>query len=163
VARSRVDDARLAAFCAEIVGATGAPATFAHTMYNAVTLQSPSSLQDVPTASALALASPAAAAAPQPSAVRPGAADAAGANEAAKSLAQLDEMKTGWFHIKAVIVAGMGFFTDAYDRDRPNSAEHHGAHDAHLGAAQHRAGDEDHWPRVLSGPALPESGTVSRG
>jgi PHS family inorganic phosphate transporter-like MFS transporter len=31
------------------------------------------------------------------------------------ALAEIDEAKFSWFHAKACIVAGVGFFTDAYD------------------------------------------------
>ncbi|EIW69559.1 phosphate:H+ symporter [Tremella mesenterica] len=31
------------------------------------------------------------------------------------ALAEIDEAKFSWFHVKACIVAGVGFFTDAYD------------------------------------------------
>jgi len=30
-------------------------------------------------------------------------------------LASLDEAKLSWFHIKAILISGCGFFTDAYD------------------------------------------------
>ncbi len=30
-------------------------------------------------------------------------------------LAEIDKSPLGWYHIRAVIVAGAGFFTDAYD------------------------------------------------
>ncbi|KAI9359545.1 major facilitator superfamily domain-containing protein [Zopfochytrium polystomum] len=33
----------------------------------------------------------------------------------AKAFAHLDEAKLGWFHLRAVLVSGVGFFTDAYD------------------------------------------------
>ncbi|KAJ3081526.1 Inorganic phosphate transporter pho84, partial [Physocladia obscura] len=33
----------------------------------------------------------------------------------AKAFAHLDEAKLGWFHLRAVIVSGVGFFADAYD------------------------------------------------
>ncbi|KAJ3067909.1 hypothetical protein HDU99_003351 [Rhizoclosmatium hyalinum] len=33
----------------------------------------------------------------------------------AKAFAHLDEGKLGWFHIKTVLIAGAGFFSDAYD------------------------------------------------
>ncbi|KAJ3027121.1 UNVERIFIED_CONTAM: phosphate transporter [Siphonaria sp. JEL0065] len=33
----------------------------------------------------------------------------------AQAFAHLDEAKLGWFHLRAVIVAGVGFFADAYD------------------------------------------------
>jgi PHS family inorganic phosphate transporter-like MFS transporter len=32
-----------------------------------------------------------------------------------KAFNQLDEAKLGWFHLKTIIVAGVGFFADAYD------------------------------------------------
>ncbi len=32
-----------------------------------------------------------------------------------EALAKLDNAKFGWFHIKACLVSGIGFFTDAYD------------------------------------------------
>ena len=31
------------------------------------------------------------------------------------ALDKLDNAKFGWFHIKACIVSGIGFYTDAYD------------------------------------------------
>ena len=31
------------------------------------------------------------------------------------ALAQIDEAPFGWYHVRACIVAGVGFFTDAYD------------------------------------------------
>jgi len=31
------------------------------------------------------------------------------------ALASLDEAKLSWFHIKAILISGCGFFTDAYD------------------------------------------------
>lgn len=31
------------------------------------------------------------------------------------ALAEIDEAKFGWVHVKACLVAGVGFFTDAYD------------------------------------------------
>ena len=33
----------------------------------------------------------------------------------ALSLAQIDDVPVGWAHLRAVVVAGTGFFTDAYD------------------------------------------------
>ncbi|KAJ3357131.1 Inorganic phosphate transporter pho84 [Entophlyctis luteolus] len=33
----------------------------------------------------------------------------------AKAFAHLDEAKLGWFHLRAVVVSGVGFFADAYD------------------------------------------------
>ncbi|KAL2911119.1 hypothetical protein HK105_209424 [Polyrhizophydium stewartii] len=33
----------------------------------------------------------------------------------ARAFAHLDEAKLGWFHLRAVLVSGVGFFTDAYD------------------------------------------------
>ena len=33
----------------------------------------------------------------------------------AAAFAHLDEAKLGWFHLRAVLVSGVGFFTDAYD------------------------------------------------
>ncbi|KAI9336345.1 major facilitator superfamily domain-containing protein [Obelidium mucronatum] len=33
----------------------------------------------------------------------------------AQAFAHLDEARLGWFHLRAVIVAGVGFFADAYD------------------------------------------------
>jgi len=32
-----------------------------------------------------------------------------------KALAEIDKAPFGWYHIRAVVVAGVGFFTDAYD------------------------------------------------
>jgi len=32
-----------------------------------------------------------------------------------KALAEIDNAKFGWFHVRACIVSGIGFFTDAYD------------------------------------------------
>ncbi|ORY46871.1 MFS general substrate transporter [Rhizoclosmatium globosum] len=37
------------------------------------------------------------------------------AQNKAKAFAHLDEGKLGWFHIKTVMIAGAGFFSDAYD------------------------------------------------
>ncbi|TQD95357.1 hypothetical protein C1H46_019043 [Malus baccata] len=34
---------------------------------------------------------------------------------ALKVISALDTAKTQWYHFKAIIVAGMGLFTDAYD------------------------------------------------
>lgn len=31
------------------------------------------------------------------------------------ALAEVDNAKFGWFHVKACLVAGVGFYTDAYD------------------------------------------------
>ena len=31
------------------------------------------------------------------------------------ALAEIDKAKFGWYHVRAVVVAGIGFFTDAYD------------------------------------------------
>jgi PHS family inorganic phosphate transporter-like MFS transporter len=31
------------------------------------------------------------------------------------ALSELDNAKTSWFHVKVCLVAGVGFFTDAYD------------------------------------------------
>ena len=33
------------------------------------------------------------------------------------ALAEIDEAKFSWFHAKACLVAGVGFFTDAYDSE----------------------------------------------
>jgi MFS transporter, PHS family, inorganic phosphate transporter len=30
-------------------------------------------------------------------------------------LAEIDRLPFGWYHVRAVVVAGAGFFTDAYD------------------------------------------------
>ena len=30
-------------------------------------------------------------------------------------LAEIDKSPIGWYHIRAIVVAGVGFFTDAYD------------------------------------------------
>lgn len=30
-------------------------------------------------------------------------------------LAEIDKSPFGWYHVRAVVVAGAGFFTDAYD------------------------------------------------
>ncbi|VFQ73153.1 unnamed protein product [Cuscuta campestris] len=38
-----------------------------------------------------------------------------GAGEGMNVLKKLDEAKTQYYHFKAVVIAGMGFFTDAYD------------------------------------------------
>ena len=35
--------------------------------------------------------------------------------EKKQALQALDNAKFGWFHIKACLVSGIGFFTDAYD------------------------------------------------
>ncbi|KAJ1956770.1 hypothetical protein GGI12_005221, partial [Dipsacomyces acuminosporus] len=32
-----------------------------------------------------------------------------------QALAEIDNAKFGWFHVKACLVAGVGFFTDSYD------------------------------------------------
>ncbi|KAG0042631.1 Inorganic phosphate transporter pho84, partial [Gryganskiella cystojenkinii] len=32
-----------------------------------------------------------------------------------EALAKIDNAEFGWFHIRACLVAGVGFFTDAYD------------------------------------------------
>lgn len=32
-----------------------------------------------------------------------------------RALARLDHEHFGWFHVRAVLVSGVGFFTDAYD------------------------------------------------
>ncbi|ORX80150.1 phosphate transporter [Anaeromyces robustus] len=37
------------------------------------------------------------------------------ANNKIAALASLDEAKLSWFHIKAILISGCGFFTDAYD------------------------------------------------
>ncbi|KAL2913993.1 hypothetical protein HK105_206439 [Polyrhizophydium stewartii] len=37
------------------------------------------------------------------------------AQRRAQAFAHLDEAKLGWFHLRATLVAGVGFFTDAYD------------------------------------------------
>lgn len=31
------------------------------------------------------------------------------------ALAEIDKAPFGWYHVRAVVVAGVGFFTDAYD------------------------------------------------
>jgi len=31
------------------------------------------------------------------------------------AFASFDEAKLSWFHIKAILISGCGFFTDAYD------------------------------------------------
>ena len=31
------------------------------------------------------------------------------------ALAEIDKAPFGWYHIRAIIVAGIGFFTDSYD------------------------------------------------
>src|SRR5690348_9538990 len=31
------------------------------------------------------------------------------------ALAEIDNAKFGWFHVRTIMVAGIGFFTDAYD------------------------------------------------
>ena len=31
------------------------------------------------------------------------------------ALAEIDKAKFGWYHVRAIVVAGIGFFTDAYD------------------------------------------------
>jgi len=31
------------------------------------------------------------------------------------ALAEIDNAKFGWFHIRTIVVTGVGFFTDAYD------------------------------------------------
>ncbi|KAI8619870.1 major facilitator superfamily domain-containing protein [Chytriomyces sp. MP71] len=40
---------------------------------------------------------------------------AASSQKRAEAFAHLDEAKLGWFHLRSVLVAGAGFFTDAYD------------------------------------------------
>ncbi|KAL2915951.1 hypothetical protein HK105_204374 [Polyrhizophydium stewartii] len=37
------------------------------------------------------------------------------AQRRAQAFAHLDDAKLGWFHLRATLVAGVGFFTDAYD------------------------------------------------
>ncbi|KAI8619217.1 hypothetical protein BC830DRAFT_1165535, partial [Chytriomyces sp. MP71] len=37
------------------------------------------------------------------------------AQNKAQALAHLDEGKLTWFHVKTVLIAGAGFFSDAYD------------------------------------------------
>ncbi|KAJ3316889.1 hypothetical protein HDU76_001484 [Blyttiomyces sp. JEL0837] len=37
------------------------------------------------------------------------------AQKRAKAFAHLDEAQLGWFHLRAVLVSGVGFFTDSYD------------------------------------------------
>eukprot|EP00842_Homolaphlyctis_polyrhiza_P002927 jgi/Hompol1/3635/HPOL_006659-RA len=37
------------------------------------------------------------------------------AQRRADAFAHLDEAKLGWFHLRAVLVSGVGFYTDAYD------------------------------------------------
>lgn len=31
------------------------------------------------------------------------------------ALAEIDKAPFGWYHVRAIVVAGIGFFTDAYD------------------------------------------------
>lgn len=31
------------------------------------------------------------------------------------ALAEVDKVPFGWYHVRAVVVAGIGFFTDSYD------------------------------------------------
>ena len=31
------------------------------------------------------------------------------------ALAEIDQVHFGWIHVRAIMVAGIGFFTDAYD------------------------------------------------
>jgi|SRR6185312_2671382 len=31
------------------------------------------------------------------------------------ALAEIDNAKFGWFHVRTIVVTGVGFFTDAYD------------------------------------------------
>ncbi|KAJ1338943.1 hypothetical protein BSLG_006578 [Batrachochytrium salamandrivorans] len=40
---------------------------------------------------------------------------AAAGERRAQTFAHLDDAKLGWFHMRATLVAGVGFFTDAYD------------------------------------------------
>lgn len=35
------------------------------------------------------------------------------------ALADIDSAPFGWYHVRAVVVAGVGFFTDAYDVRSP--------------------------------------------
>jgi MFS transporter, PHS family, inorganic phosphate transporter len=35
------------------------------------------------------------------------------------ALAEIDKAPFGWYHVRAVVVAGVGFFTDAYDVGLP--------------------------------------------
>jgi MFS transporter, PHS family, inorganic phosphate transporter len=37
------------------------------------------------------------------------------AGEHLKVLTVLDQAKTQWYHFMAIVIIGMGFFTDAYD------------------------------------------------
>ncbi|TVU44263.1 hypothetical protein EJB05_03699, partial [Eragrostis curvula] len=39
----------------------------------------------------------------------------AGGGEPLHVLSALDAAKTQWYHFTAIVIAGMGFFTDAYD------------------------------------------------
>lgn len=32
-----------------------------------------------------------------------------------QALEEIDQAKFGWYHVRAIMVAGSGFFTDAYD------------------------------------------------
>jgi len=36
-------------------------------------------------------------------------------NNKTNALASLDEARLSWFHIKAILISGCGFFTDSYD------------------------------------------------
>src|SRR5437667_9403459 len=38
------------------------------------------------------------------------------------ALAEIDKAPFGWYHVRAVVVAGIGFFTDAYDLFAINQA-----------------------------------------
>jgi MFS transporter, PHS family, inorganic phosphate transporter len=38
-----------------------------------------------------------------------------GLTKKADRFAELDNAQLSWFHLKAVLIAGVGFFTDAYD------------------------------------------------
>jgi MFS transporter, PHS family, inorganic phosphate transporter len=43
------------------------------------------------------------------------AAAAGGRPKKSDQFAHLDNAKLGWHHLKAVLISGVGFFTDAYD------------------------------------------------
>jgi hypothetical protein len=37
------------------------------------------------------------------------------------ALEEIDKAPFGWYHVRAVVVGGIGFFTDSYDVDPPTS------------------------------------------
>ncbi|KAL9175008.1 hypothetical protein ABFS82_02G087800 [Erythranthe guttata] len=79
-------------------------------------------------------------------------------------LATLDSSKMQWYHYKAVIISGMGFFTDAYDLfcipSSPNSSAvsipHSGLHETRCPPSGHRRGHQRGGP-VRHPPRSPKS------